>query len=205
VTLSKLIQYEAYGVPAPRIIGIPPSLSNAAFDVEAKFDPSIYPLAKSVAGGRDPMQMQMVQQLLADRFKLTVYSEMRELPIYVLIVAKGGPKLSAAKDAIDGPYIMARKGYLEAQGVTTADLVNSLTRVLSNELGRIVVDRTNLTGSYDLILNWAPDTGSPNSEPDTSAPSIFTAVQEQLGLKLESVKGPVPVLIVDHAEMPSPN
>jgi uncharacterized protein (TIGR03435 family) len=100
---------------------------------------------------------------------------------------------------------MARKGYLEAQDVTTGDLVNSLTRVLSNELGRIVVDKTNLTGTYDLILNWTPEISSPVGEPDTSAPSIFTAVQEQLGLKLESVKGPVSVLIVDHAEMPSSN
>lgn len=204
-TLSKLIQYEAYGIPAPRIIGIPPSLSSAAFDIEAKFDPSIYRSTQLVARGQDSMQMQMVQQLLADRFKLTVHSEMRELPIYALAVAKGGPKLRVAKDANDGPHITARKGHLEAQNVTTAGLVNSLTRVLSNELGRIVVDKTNLTGAYDLILNWTPDTGSPEGETDTSAPSIFTAIQEQLGLKLESVKGPVPVLIVDHAEMPSPN
>jgi uncharacterized protein (TIGR03435 family) len=204
-TLSKLIQYEAYGIPGPRIIGIPPSLSSAAFDIEAKVYPSSYQSTQAVARGQDSVQMQMVQQLLADRFKLTVHSEMRELPIYALVVAKGGAKLRVAKDANHGPQVMARKGHLEAQDVTTGDLVNSLTRVLSNELGRIVVDRTNLTGAYDLILDWTPDTNSPGGEADTSAPSIFTAVQEQLGLKLESIKGPVSVLIVDHAEMPSPN
>jgi uncharacterized protein (TIGR03435 family) len=204
-TLSKLIQYEAYGIPGPRIIGIPPSLSTAAFDIEAKADPSIYRSTQPVARGQDSVQMQMVQQLLADRFKLIVHSEMREIPIYVLVIAKGGPKLCVAKDANHGPQIMARKGHLEAQGVTTGDLVSSLTRVLSNELGRIVVDKTNLTGAYDLTLNWAPDISSPGGEPDASAPSIFTAVQEQLGLKLESVKGPVSVLVVDHAQMPSQN
>ena len=204
-TLSKLIQYEAYGIPGRRIIGIPPSLSSAAFDIEAKVDPSIYRSTQPAARGQDSAQMQLVQQLLADRFKLTVHTEMRELPIYALVVAKGGPKMRVAKDANHGPRIMARKGHLEAQGVTTGDLVNSLTRILSNELGRIVVDKTNLTGAYDLILNWTPEISSPGGEADASAPSIFTAVQEQLGLKLESVKGPVSVLIVDHAEMPSPN
>ena len=73
-------------------------------------------------------------------------------------------------------------------------------------LGRIVIDRTGLAGRYDLTLKWTPDLSTaqtPNDETDTSAPSIFTAVQEQLGLKLESAKGPVPVLVVDHAEMPT--
>jgi len=106
---------------------------------------------------------------------------------------------------------MIRSGYtgrFEAEGVTTKDLAQSLTRTLAGELGRVVVDKTGLTGRYDLTLKWTPDTGPPpmlNGEPDTSAPNIVTAIQEQLGLKLESTKAPVEVLVVDQAEMPSDN
>jgi len=208
-TLKSLLEYDAYGIPGPQIIGIPPALTNAAFDIEAKVDPSAIAQMRSLGSENYNLQSQrLVQKLLADRFKLAVHFETRQLPVYALVVAKGGPKLQDAKNPSAGAHRTARTGQLKAEGVTTADLAQSLTRILSTELGRIVIDQTGLTGKYDLTLKWTPDTSPPpmlNGEPDTSAPSIFTAIQEQLGLKLESTKAPASVLVIDHAEMPSLN
>jgi uncharacterized protein (TIGR03435 family) len=208
-TLKSLIQYDAYAIPGPQILDIPPSLANAAFDIEASIDPEVYARIQKLPNGQASLQFEhMVQQLLADRFKLTVHTETRELPIYALVVAKGGAKLQPAKDPEAGMRRQGRNGQLSAQGVTMADLAVGLTRTLEKELGRVIIDQTGLTGKYDLVLKWTPESGPPpmlNGEPDTSAPSIFTAVQDQLGLKLQATKGGVPVLVVDHAELPTEN
>jgi uncharacterized protein (TIGR03435 family) len=211
VTLNRLIQYQAYGVTGPQIVGIPPELEKAAFDIQAKFDPSAYSQAQMSAKGQYTFGYTfgqlMFQHLLADRFKLAVHTETRELPVYALVVVKSGPKLQSAKDPASESS-SSGTGRLKAGGITTEELAKMMTSVLSDELGRVVLDKTGLTGKYDLTLKWTPDMGPQpmlNGEPDTSAPSLFTAIQEQLGLKLESTKGPVPVLVVDHAEMPSEN
>jgi uncharacterized protein (TIGR03435 family) len=208
-TLKSLIQFDAYEIPGPQIFGIPTMLSNAAFDINAKIDPEVYARMKALNHEQYNLQWkQMMRQLLADSFKLAVHTETRQLPVYALVVAKGGPKLEDAKSPGDGTRRSSGTGHLKAEGVTAADLAQSLTRILANELGRIVVDQTGLAGKYDLTLKWTPDSGPPamlNGEPDTSAPNIFTAIQEQLGLKLESTKAPVQVLVVDHAELPSEN
>jgi uncharacterized protein (TIGR03435 family) len=207
VTLDRLIQYQAYGVTAPQIVGTPPGLQKAAFDIQAKFDPSIPKPAMLPAPEQYTPMQQMFQQLLADKFKLVVHTETRQLPVYSLVVAKSGIKLQPAKDpANEGTS--SGNGRLKATGITIPELAKMLTTVLPDELGRIVIDRTNLTGKYDLTLKWTPSMGSPpllNGQPDISAPDIFTAIQEQLGLKLESTKAPVPVLVVDHAELPAEN
>jgi uncharacterized protein (TIGR03435 family) len=209
VTLKSIIEYDAYDVPGPQILGIPPGLGSVAFDIEAKMDPAVYAQMKALSNDQFNIQFQqMVRQLLVDRFKLAVHSDTRELPIYALVVAKNGPKLQPAKNPDAGTSLSSKRGQLTAKGASSAQLAQKLTRSLSDELGRIVLDKTNLTGKYDLTLKWTPDTGSPpmlNGQPDTDAPSIFTAVQEQLGLKLESTKAPVPVLVIDHAELPSEN
>jgi uncharacterized protein (TIGR03435 family) len=208
-TLKSLIQFDAYEIPGPQIFGIPATLENVTFDIEAKIDPDVSAQMKTLGKEESNRQFkQMMQQLLADRFKLAVHMETRQMPIYALTVAKGGAKLQAAKNPEGGTNRTARTGQLKAEGVTMADLAQSLTRILASELGRVAVDQTGLTGKYDLLLKWTPDTGPPpmlNGEPDTSAPNIFTAIQEQLGLKLEAAKGPVTVLVVDHAEMPAEN
>ena len=208
-TLKSLIQYDAYEIPGPQIVGIPASLDHMTFDIEAKIDPEVNARMKALPPGESSLQFQrMVQQLLASRFKLAVHTETRELPIYALVVTKGGPKLHGAKDPNGGARREGRTGQLSAQGVTMEDLAKSLTRILEKELGRVIVDQTGLTGKYDLLLRWTPETGPPltsSGEPDSSGPSIFTAVQEQLGLKLQPTKGGVPVLVVDHAEVPSEN
>jgi uncharacterized protein (TIGR03435 family) len=209
VTLKSIIQYDAYEIAGPQILGIPPVLDSVTFDIQAKIDPAVYEKMKTLSRDQFHQQFeQMIRQLLADRFKLAVHPETRQLPVYALVVAQNGPKLQPAKDPDAGTSLSSRRGQLTAKGVSSAQLAEKFTRSLSDELGRIVIDKTGLTGRYDLTLKWTPDIGPApllNGEPDTSAPSIFTAIQEQLGLKFESTKGPVPVLVVDHAELPSEN
>jgi uncharacterized protein (TIGR03435 family) len=150
----------------------------------------------------------MVQALLADRFKLGTHVETRVLPVYALLVAKGGPRFGAVQ--ANGTTINSGNGQIEVQGSNSVAL---LAEELAKNVGHVVVDKTGIEGRYNLALRWTPDRGtSPgfsvpertSSAPD-SPPSIFTALQEQLGLKLESQKGPVQVLVIDHIEMPSEN
>ena len=174
----------------------------------------------------------MLQALLTDRFRLKVHFERREMPIYQLLVAKGGPKLTPATEPppepttpppSSGPVSPPRPEDMR-QGVrvvhrnrNTAEMIakgEPLDVFVSTPfpgLGRPIVNKTGLTGKYDFTLNWTLDQ-SVTPEPDglaaagqTDGPSIFTAVQEQLGLKLVPTKGPVEVIIIDHIEMPSEN
>ncbi len=164
----------------------------------------------------------MLRNLLAERFQLAVHKEMREIPIYALTVAKNGPKLkkaaadpqddAAAKDDSHPGARMAKDsdGFpILLKGMTMAITGNRarlggpkrtiawLTDQLSGQAQRPVLDQTGLTGEYEFTLSWAPDANAPGAD---SLPDLFTAVQQQLGLKLESKKGPVEVIIVDHAE-----
>ena len=182
----------------------------------------------------DARRRRKVQSLLADRFKLTLHRETKEFPVYALMIAKNGSKLQEVADtplesgppdpkgAPDGPRkgmkgIRMDRGEVSGQGAT----ISLLAEVLSNQVGRTVLDKTGLKGHYDFTLKWTPDesqgamikgpgdggpgTGNAPPPPDASGPSIFTAVQEQLGLKLESQKGPVEILVIDHVERPSEN
>ena len=227
-TLQMLIN-AAYGVENNQISGAPNWVNTESYDIEAKMDSSTADeLRKLSENERRTERQRMLQALLAERFKLTVHRESKELPIYALVVAKDGPKLQEAKpgdtypNGIKGPdgqpgagmMMMGREG-LTAQGIPIANLVRHLSRVL----GRKVVDKTGLTGKYDFTFKWTPeqsqgairgqDGGQPGDvsapPPDSSGPSIFTALQEQLGLKLESQKGQVEILIIDHVEKPSEN
>jgi uncharacterized protein (TIGR03435 family) len=178
----------------------------------------------------------MMKSLLADRFKLVARIEKKEMPIYALIQARSdgrlGPQLKAS--TIDcaavnagrrggpppGPPdfngappqcgMMARPGGVKAGGVP----INQILQLLSQNVQRIVVDRTGLTGNYDIDLTWTPEQlpqgrgdsppGAPALPPiDPNGPSLFSALQEQLGLKLDSTRGPVDVLVVDKVERPS--
>lgn len=149
----------------------------------------------------------MLQTLLADRFQLKVHNETRELPEYALITGPTDPKLKPATEAncCGGSKVSAR-GQLSSKNVTLSQFAGTLSEVL----GRPVVDETGLQERFDIELRWRPDAsefgghGRPNAD-DLDAPSIFTALQEQLGLKLKSRKGTVEVLIIDHAERPSEN
>ena len=221
-TLRNVIR-NAYQVQDFQIVGGPSWLDNDRFDVTAKAANPNAPL--------DEMRS-MVQALLADRFRLVVHRETRDVPIYALVVAGSdgrlGPRLT--RSAIDCAAIVeaARRGQppaplpngitpcgtrrlpgrMIASSVTMADLA----RNLSNDAGRFTVDKTGLSGRFDLELEFRPDRLPPDGvlppglpAPPADAPSLFTAVQEQLGLKLESQRGPVEVLVIDSASQPSPD
>lgn len=204
----------AYGVEDNQISGGPNRLNSESYNIEARADRSVanelHQLSKDQ---RELAKEHMLQALLADRFKLTLHRETKELPVYTLVIAKNGPKFHESKT--NGMMRMNR-GLLVAQGVPLTLLVEQL----SFQLGRTIVDKTGLTGSYDYTLQWTPDesqgptfkgaeSGQRGIEstpsPESSGPSVFTALQEQLGLKLEARKGPVEVLVIDSIEKPSEN
>ena len=216
-SLQMLIK-SAYGVDDNQITGAPKWSSSQRFGIEAKMDSDTTAALSKLSG--DQLQLahrQMLQALLADRFKLALHTETKDLPVFVLVIAKGGPKIHEAKsgdtyangvknaggEAI-GPHMAMMRlggGRIEAQGVPMDSLANGLAQ----QLGRKVLDKTGLKGNYDYTLEWTPDQGHAETTEDSSGPSIFTAIQEQLGLKLESRTAPVDILVIDHVEMPSPN
>jgi uncharacterized protein (TIGR03435 family) len=231
VPLRVLIRF-AYGpIEETRILGGPDWLNSERYDIEAKVGSSVVDELQKLSPAQLRLERQrMLQALLADRFKLTVNRESRELPIYALVIAKNGPKLRESK-----PGDTYSNGYKAPDGTTGAGLyggggggklvgqrtdTTTLANVLSRQLGRIVLDKTGLNGSYDFTLQWTPDqsqaatpSGTEGSQQTTdnttpvqsSGPSIFEAIQDQLGLKLESRKAPVEVLLIDHVERPSGN
>jgi len=196
ITLQVLIQW-AYDVRDFQIEGVQGWFNSGHYDIT------------TVGGGdtRPDDLKPMMQNLLADRFKLAFHSATKEVPVYALTVAKSGPKLNAS--ASEFSRMSIDRGQLHALKWTMAKFAADLSR----QLGRTVVDRTELAGTYDFKLEWTPDETQPRAmaEPGTPVsaatpgPSIFTALQEQLGLKLESTKGPVEILVIDHAEKPSEN
>jgi len=200
VTLWGLV-YNAFSVrPSDPIPGLPGWASETPFDVEAKMnDEMLAVLQKLPRQEQGEQRHLMLQSLLADRFKLKVHRETKERPIYALVVAKGGFKLKESPASeVNNPMSGWNPGRIEVRGGS----IGNLAFGLSDVLGRVVVDKTGITGKFHITLEWAPDElqGTPDA-----GPSVFTAIQEQLGLKLESTKGPVEILVVDHVEMPSEN
>jgi uncharacterized protein (TIGR03435 family) len=212
VTLKELIIF-AYNLKDQQLSGGPGWASSDVFDVVGKPEASA-----------NPEQIrQMMQALLADRFKLTMRSESKEMPVYNLVTAKTGPKLTESKadeaPGPGGPRRMIRMGRGEINGQQMS--MGALADVLSKMAGKTVIDKTGLSGKYDVKLEWTPDPGEPQMGPampgrlmpeggpppvvDGSGISLFTAIQEQLGLKLDSQKGPVDVFTIERAEKPSEN
>jgi len=200
-----------------KFLQVPEWAKTERYDIQAKVDASdIEDLHKLSAAQRGLM----LQALLADRFKLTTHQEIREQPVYALVVAKSGPKLKEAKpddtypNGIDDGHghkadtvRMSRGGFI-AQAIPMSSLESILTQIVE----RTVLDKTELTGKYNVTLSWSPEenqtafsTAADITPSDSAGPSIFTALQEQLGLKLESQKAPVEVLVIDHVERPSEN
>ena len=173
-------------------------------------DPDVAAFTKLDSDQREAM----LRQILAERSNMTAHHEIRELPVYALSVTKGGPKLKESAIDPSVPASTRRGGGVQmSMGMIAAHecAIPFFLSMLSRQLGRTILDRTGLTGNYDLTLRWSPDNGTTTSTNATdgsqsdSLPSIFTAVQEQLGLKLESTKAPADVLVVDHIERPSQN
>ena len=186
ITVRGLIR-EAYGLKIYPPLRGPDALSTDRYDVIAKVPPD----------ASKEQRMLMLQRLLAERFKLVVHRETKELPIYRLVTGKDKPKLRAVEDDGTAPETGSGDGHqIKAHHIS----MNLLAATLQGWIGDIVVDATGLTGLYDLNLDFNFDE-SMSSE----GPTIFEAVQRQLGLKLEAGKGPVDVVIIDHVEKPSVN
>jgi uncharacterized protein (TIGR03435 family) len=141
-----------------------------------------------------------VRALLADRFQLLVHKEIKDQPIYALAVSKNGAKLQEAKEIGPRQGMNTNRGRMQGFAAST----EMLSQVLSNITGRPVVDKTGLTAKYDFVLEWTPDLGTA-ADSAPVGPTIFTALQEQLGLRLEPQRGPVPNIVIDRAEKPSEN
>ncbi|MGD0365163.1 MAG: TIGR03435 family protein [Bryobacteraceae bacterium] len=189
----------AYGVPAWRLSGGPAWLGSDGYDIIGTLPPNMGILP---ADTKEEQLRLMMQALLADRFKLAIRRERRDCSVYELVPAKGGPKLVASADGkfrFGAP--IKRRGHLEMPGASMAmfiDYLNSMPAV-----GRPVLNKTDLKGPYDITLDWAPD--SIDAKVGDSGPSIFTAFQEQLGLKLEPGKSSFEFIAIDHVERPTKN
>jgi uncharacterized protein (TIGR03435 family) len=207
---------ESFGLNDDQMFGIPDWIHTEKYDVDAKVGAAEVPTMRNLT--RD-QRRQMLLQILDDRFKLTYHRETRILPEYTLVIAKGGPRLEEFKPGNDSSGQPKRGGQMKmSNGIVTAEGVpiEPLSRLLADRVGRPIIDKTGLTGNYSFKLQWADDGhdghDGPPRGPDANAaavesagPSIFTALEEQLGLKLVSEKGPVQVLIVDHIEQPAAN
>jgi bla regulator protein BlaR1 len=224
----KMLLTMAYDVREFQISGGPAWINTDRYDILAKAERS----AGVENPPDDPRKMteeqrktvgdqmrERLRALLADRFQLTLHRETKEQSVYALVVAKTGPKLqeSQTKEGTGprGPMMRMGRGDLSGQGVR----LDMLASTLSNQLGRTVIDRTGLKGNFDFKLTWTPDPGQSATPlgggpppgvdapppPDPNGPSVFTALQEQLGLRLESQKGPVEMLVIDRVEKPSEN
>jgi uncharacterized protein (TIGR03435 family) len=219
----------AYQLQSSQLIGAPDWIATERFDIVAKMAED----TNSAQGAARPGDTRlMLRPLLAERFRLEVHHEQRELPIYALVVANKGGQLGASlrRSGIDCVALAATAptapqppnadrptcGMRLGPGLLTAGAIplSQFTNALAPFLERIVINRTELVGNFDIDLSWTPEqvsqgTPAPGAPPlpaiDPSGPSIFTAIQEQLGLKLESTKGPVDVLVIDHVEQPTPD
>lgn len=202
VSLKQLLQY-VYDINEDSVAGVPSQLDSRRFDIEAKVsDPDPVALKRITS----EQKRSMLLPLLAERFQLKTHTESRILPVYELIVVKGGPKFKPSENQTKRSLgsISLNGNESSVKLVAKALPMASLARTLADEVHRTVIDKTGLAGNYDLTLQWTPD-DAPASTDSNSAPSIYTAVQEQLGLKLQPAKGPVEILVVDHAAMPSGN
>lgn len=231
-TLRELIQF-AYGLQDYQISEQPKWINEERFDIEARLPARIAAKMQNLNMQERTIDEQpRLRLLLTERFKLAVHMEAKTLPIYALSIAKGGPKIQQAKPGDTYPSglidiegkghagILRRgPGLIIGQGIPISqDTGCSMVCALTFELDRPVVDMTGLPGNYDFTLRWTPEARQVMfAEPDdnqrsdgtrsteTVGPSIFSAIQEQLGLKLKPDKGSVKFLVIDHIEYPSPN
>ena len=234
VTLKMLIM-NSYRVQDFQVIGGPDWIDTARFDIQAKAEDGTVPETPNQRDDPyriGPLEL-MMQSMLADRFQLRLSHETRELPVYTLTISKDGPKIKpvAPDSTAAAPGNLSRAGR-GAAGVPASGAVGPgsmstnvnqtkaemnantipLSRfivALSRQLRRPVIDQTNLNGMYTIHLEWTPDSlaaaATESATATPAGPSLFTAIQEQLGLKLNSTKGPVDVLVIRSVEKPSEN
>ena len=201
-TLSSLI-LAAYGLQPQQLVG-PDWLTTQRYEIEAR----------APEGATPEQQLVMLQSLLAERFQLKSHRETRELPVYELVVAKGGSKLKEGSDPgarplpamKPGPFALGMQDGATVVRLREHGTMEALAARLSPQADRLILDRTGLKGSYDVVMYWTPAgpprAAEPSTAPQASDPgmTLFTALESQLGLKLESKKGMAEVFVVDHAE-----
>lgn len=195
--------HSAYGVTMDsQIVGLPSWANTEPYDIEAKLDAETAESWKKLTPEeRRKQEEPMLQSMLADRCQLKVHRETRELPVYDLVIAKGGLKMNeAAPDKGSGGSM--GPGMMKAHAQSTDSLVSAF----SGMVGRMIVDKTGLGDKkFDFELKWTPDDRRAADNGADAGPSIFTALEEQLGLKLVPARGPVEVIVIDHIERPSAN
>ncbi len=211
----RMLIAQAYNIRDFQISGGPNWISSDRFDINAKAE------AASDRPSPDAFRP-MLQSLLAERFQLKFHKETKELPVYALVPGKGPHKMKVAETPAPGGgggpqqrgMMRIGRGQANLQGAP----LSGLAQILAQQLGRPVIDKTGLTGNFDIELKWTPEPGQgggpfggappPGAAPppaDNGGPSIFTAIQEQLGLKLETTKGPVEIYVIDSASKPTEN
>jgi uncharacterized protein (TIGR03435 family) len=212
------VMMRAYKVKEPQIVA-PDWMNSERFDIVAKLP----------EGATNDQVPQMLQALLADRFKLTIHREQKVMPVYVLVPAKGGVKLQPTEESGNMRVMMSPRG----RRLTGKVSLPQLADMLSNFMDRPVIDKTETKGNFDIDFEWSGDEGGgmrvggmmgpgpgpmgpppgaaparkeEGPAPNADAPSLFTAIQEKLGLRLDSQKAPVDLIVVDHAEkLPTEN
>jgi uncharacterized protein (TIGR03435 family) len=218
VTLRRLIT-RSYRLLDFQVIGGPDWIGTERFDIEARAEAGAMPppgTADSVA--RENIMAGMIQSLLEERFQLKSHREMRELPVFALTLGKDGSKLQSTVEGRPGPggitngstHTNGTAAGVEMSGSGVS--IDRLVGLLASQVGRPIIDKTNLAGTYDFSLKFAPPQptsvaagANADSATEPVGPSLFTAIQEQLGLKLESTKGPVEVLVIDSVQKPTEN
>lgn len=200
-----MLVQQAFGVKDFQVTGGPGWLATERYDIEAKMEKNDI---------SDDALWSSLQPLLIERFHLKFHRETKQMPVFALTVLKGGPKFSAHKASAEGNdqqrigvSIGSGKGKLTAVKTTMPRFCDSL----GHQVDRIVIDRTELNGDYDLTVEWSPENhegsmvGALEEKVGLTGANIFEALQDQLGLKLESTKGPVEMIVIDSADRPSAN
>jgi uncharacterized protein (TIGR03435 family) len=188
----------AYAVHPKQIIDSPAWFTSAHYDIEGVLDTDGQPNLKQIQG--------IMQKLLADRFQLKFHRETRELSVYAITVTKGGPKLTKSQGdpkalGVENDRVRAGQDTMTVTNLSMAEFA----LILQFYTERPVVDQTGLAGKWDFKWTWTSDESRLPPDATNAAPGLFTAIQEQLGLKLEAKRAPADVFVVDHVERPSSN
>jgi uncharacterized protein (TIGR03435 family) len=205
VSVRFLIEY-AYDVRDDQISGGPAWLDSERYEVLAKPGGDTDAAGQAPSGDSANLKKLRTQSLLADRFHVTLHRETKELPVFALTVAKNGPK-GLRESTAGRPDFVSNGHHLNCQRVSMTMFAKDF---LARETGRSVTDKTGIAGDFDFTLDWTSDDAPPGASADGGAaivqfPPLLRAIQEQLGLKLEQQKGPVEILVIDHAEKPAEN
>jgi uncharacterized protein (TIGR03435 family) len=203
--LSSILSF-AYGVQVKQIVGLPAWADEDKYDIDAKPDAEGAP--------SDKQWRSMLQKLMVERFQFKFHRDKKEMSVYVLSVAKSGPKLTKSEGDPNGLPGLFFRGKLGDLGVRNANMGDFCGMMQNVVLDRPIVDQTGITGRWDFSLKWTPDDSQfggmgakipPSTDTADAPPNLYTAIQEQIGLKLEATKAPADVIIIDHVEKPSAN